>query len=51
MPKAERLPFITESKLETDYLMLLDWLSDWEQATPETEWREQGAEDIAGGLS
>lgn len=45
MPKAERLPFITESKLETDHLMLLDWLSDWEQATPETEWREQGAED------
>lgn len=45
MPKAERMPFLETSKLDSDHLRLLDWLSDAEQSTPETEWREVGPED------
>ena len=45
MPKAERMPFLNTSKLEDDHLKILDWLSDAESSTPETEWREEGPED------
>ena len=45
MPKAERMPFLNTKDLEKDHLMLLDWLNDAEQSTPETEWRTTGLED------
>jgi hypothetical protein len=45
MPKAERMPFLNESSLDKDHLQLLDWLSDAEGSTPETDWREVGPED------
>jgi hypothetical protein len=45
MPKAERMPFLNTSKMEDDHLKVLDWLSDWENSTPETDWREVGPED------
>lgn len=45
MPKAERLPFIETANLEPDHLMLLDWLQDWENSTPETDWRITAPED------
>ena len=45
MPKAERLPFVNEAKLDSDHQMILDWLVDAEGSTPETDWRASGPED------
>jgi hypothetical protein len=45
MPKAERMPFLNDKDMDPDHIKILDWLSDWEQSSPETEWRECGPED------
>lgn len=39
MPKAERLPFVDESDISPDHLMLIERLNDWENSTPETTFR------------
>lgn len=45
MPKAERLPFIEEAKLDSDHELLIEWLGDWENSTPETRFRSYCSED------
>lgn len=45
MPKAERLPFIETAKLDDDHLQLIEWLHDFENSTPETEFRGFCSED------
>lgn len=45
MPKAERFPFIEQKLVTPDHRLLLDWLSDWENSTPETEFRKVSQED------
>lgn len=45
MPKAERMPFIEEAKLDSDHLWLLELLDEWENGSPETEWRQNSPED------
>jgi len=45
MPKAERFPFIEQKSITPDHRMLLDWLTDWESSTPETEYRTVSVED------
>ena len=45
MPKAQRMPFIEESKVEEDHAKLIDWLFEAEQSLSETEWRKRAPED------